>query len=196
MRGRERLVHQRTADVIALRALLYERGYVFPVGMSHLNRMTALVQDETVDLHALIQEECLDLLGQIAEKTARIIERTTKLKTLATQSDRARRLQTMLGGWTTDGRCSRSVWFRHGGIQNRAQLCGLVGLCSSAAFLRRQGAPWSHNEGWSSRYPTPVDHRRNVETELARTAHNYGGQLAVTHAGAQTQDAGRDRARQ
>ena len=96
-RGRERLVHQRTADVNALRALLYEHGYVFPVGMSHLNRMTAVVQDETVDLHALIREECLDLLGQIAEKTARIIERTTKLKTLATQSDRARRLQTMPG---------------------------------------------------------------------------------------------------
>ncbi|MEN8742052.1 MAG: IS110 family transposase [Phaeobacter gallaeciensis] len=96
-RGRERLVHQRTADVNALRALLYEHGYVFPVGMSHLNRMTALVRDETVQLHALIREECLDLLGQIAEKTARIIERTTKLKTLATQSDRARRLQTMPG---------------------------------------------------------------------------------------------------
>jgi len=96
-RGRERLVHQRTADVNALRALLYEHGYVFPVGMSHLNRMTALVEDETVNLHALIREECLDLLVQIAEKTARIIERTTKLKTLAAQSDRARRLQTMPG---------------------------------------------------------------------------------------------------
>lgn len=96
-RGRERLVHQRTADVNALRALLYEHGYVFPVGMSHLNRMTALVQDETVDLHTLIREECLDLLAQIAEKTARIIERTTKLKTLAAESDRARRLQTMPG---------------------------------------------------------------------------------------------------
>lgn len=96
-RGRERLVHQRTADVNALRALLYEHGYVFPVGMSHLNRMTALVEDEIVNLHALIREECLDLLVQIAEKTARIIERTTKLKTLAAQSDRARRLQTMPG---------------------------------------------------------------------------------------------------
>lgn len=96
-RGRERLVHQRTADVNALRALLYEHGYVFHIGMSHLNRMTAFVQDETADLHALIREECLDLLVQIAEKTARIIERTTKLKTLAAQSDRARRLQTMPG---------------------------------------------------------------------------------------------------
>src|SRR5690606_4581209 len=96
-RARERLVHQRTADVNALRALLYEHGHVFPIGMSHLARMTAFVQDETGDLHALIREECLDLLVQIAEKTARIIARTTKLKALAAQSDRARRLQTMPG---------------------------------------------------------------------------------------------------
>jgi len=96
-RARERLVHQRTADVNTLRALLYEHGHVFPIGMSHLARMKAFVQDETGDLHALIREECLDLLMQIAEKTARIIGRTTKLKTLAAQSDRARRLQTMPG---------------------------------------------------------------------------------------------------
>ena len=96
-RGRERLVHQRTADVNALRALLYEHGYVFPVGMRYLDRMTALVDDDTSDLPALIREECQDLLAQIAEKTAHITERTAKLKALASQSDRARRLQTMPG---------------------------------------------------------------------------------------------------
>ena len=96
-RGRERLVHQRTADVNALRALLYEHGHVFPQGIRSLNRITALVEDRTADLHPLIREECLDLLAQIAEKTARIIDRTAKLKTLAAESDRARRLQTMPG---------------------------------------------------------------------------------------------------
>jgi transposase len=59
--------------------------------------MTALVEDEITDLPALIRDECQDLLAQIAEKTARITERSKKLKTLATQSDRARRLQTMPG---------------------------------------------------------------------------------------------------
>lgn len=96
-RGRERLVHQRTGDVNALRALLYEYGYVFPQGIRSLIRMKALVEDETSNLHALIREEFLDLLAQIAEKTARIIERTAKLKALAAESDRARRLQTMPG---------------------------------------------------------------------------------------------------
>lgn len=96
-RGRERLVHQRTADVNALRALLYEHGYVFPIGLRYLDRIASLVNDETSDLPALIREECQDLLVQIVAKTERITERTAKLKTLATQSDTARRLQTMPG---------------------------------------------------------------------------------------------------
>ena len=96
-RGRERLVQQRTGDVNALRALLYEHGHVFPAGIRCLGRMTALVEDEASGLPALIREECLDLLTQIAEKTARITERNKKLSALASQSDRARRLQTMPG---------------------------------------------------------------------------------------------------
>ena len=39
----------------------------------------------------------MDLLAQIAGKAARITERTMKLKTLAAESDRARRLQIMPG---------------------------------------------------------------------------------------------------
>ena len=96
-RGRERLVHQRTADVNALRALLYEHGHVFPAGIRYLDRMTALAEEEASDLPVLIREECKDLLAQIAETTARIAERTAKLKALAARSDRARRLQTMPG---------------------------------------------------------------------------------------------------
>src|SRR6056297_2578075 len=96
-RGRERLVYQRTADVNALRALLYEHGHEFPAGIRYLDRMRALVEDEASDLPVLIREECQDLVTQIAEKTTRIIERTAKLMTLAAQSDRARRLQTMPG---------------------------------------------------------------------------------------------------
>jgi len=96
-RGRERLVHQRTADVNALQALLSEHGHVFPAGIHYLDRMTALAEEEASDLPVLIREECKDLLAQIAETTARIAERTAKLKALAARSDRARRLQTMPG---------------------------------------------------------------------------------------------------
>ena len=96
-RGRERLVHQRTELVNALRALLYECGHVFPVGLVHLKRIEALVEDPNCDLPALIIAECQDLLSQIAEKTTRIDAKTKNVKAIAAKADTARRLQTMPG---------------------------------------------------------------------------------------------------
>lgn len=96
-RARERLVHQRTELVNALRAMLYECGHVFPVGLVHLKRIEALIEDPACDLPALIIAECQDLLAQIAEKTERITAKTRKLKALADETDTARRLQTIPG---------------------------------------------------------------------------------------------------
>lgn len=96
-RGRERLVHQRTELVNALRAVLYEYGHVFPIGLSHLKRIDALINDPACDLPALIIAECQDLLLQIAAKTERIDLKTKTLKALATKTDTARHLQTMPG---------------------------------------------------------------------------------------------------
>lgn len=96
-RSRERLVHQRTELVNALRAVLYEYGHVFPAGIGHLKRIEALVEDPTCDLLALITVECRDPLAQIAEKTDRIDATTKSLKALAAETDTARRLQTMPG---------------------------------------------------------------------------------------------------
>lgn len=96
-RGRERLVHQRTELVNALRAVLYEYGNVFPTGLAHLKRIAAVVEDPGCDLPALIVAECQDLLAQIAEKTERIEAKTKALKALAAETDKARRLQTMPG---------------------------------------------------------------------------------------------------
>ena len=59
--------------------------------------MKALLEDEASDLPALIRKDCQDLLARIAKKAARIDERTAKLETLASQSNRARRLQTIPG---------------------------------------------------------------------------------------------------
>lgn len=96
-RSRERLVIQRTADVNALRALLYEHGYVFPARTRHLNRIATVLEDAEANLPALIKKECIDLLAQITENTERITARTKKLSALAKTSDQARRLQTMPG---------------------------------------------------------------------------------------------------
>lgn len=96
-RGRQRLVHQRTELVNALRATLYECGHVFPTGIGHLKRMDELVNGSNCDLPVLIISECQDLVLQIVEKTERIETKNKTLKALATETDTARRLQTMPG---------------------------------------------------------------------------------------------------
>jgi transposase len=96
-RGRERLVHQRTELVNALRSTLYEYGHSVPQGIGHLKRIEAILDEPHSDLPVLVREECRDLLAQIAEKTARIDARTDRIKALAAETGTARRLQTMPG---------------------------------------------------------------------------------------------------
>lgn len=71
-RARERLLHQRTELVNALRSVLYEYGHVFPKDIAHLRRIEAVLSDPASDLPALVRDECHDLLEQISEQTARI----------------------------------------------------------------------------------------------------------------------------
>lgn len=96
-RARERLLHQRTELVNALRSVLYEYGHVFPKGIAYLRRIEAVLAEPHCDLPALVREECLDLLEQISEQTARIEAKTAKARFLSLENDTARRLQTMPG---------------------------------------------------------------------------------------------------
>ena len=96
-RARERLVHQRTELINAVRACLYEYGHIVPQGIHHVQRTADILNAPDNDLPDLMCEECRDLLEQIAEKTERINIRTRKIKALTTQADTSRRLQTMPG---------------------------------------------------------------------------------------------------
>lgn len=96
-RVRERLVRQRTELVNALRSVLYEFGHPTPPGIGHLKRIEAIIETENSDLPELVRGECRDLLLQISEKTQRIETKTKQIGVLATQTDTARRLQTMPG---------------------------------------------------------------------------------------------------
>ncbi len=91
-RSRERLVHQRTELVNAVRACLYEYGHVVPQGIHQIKRIEEILNEPNSDLPALMREDCQDLLKQIAEKTARIDARPQKIKALARETDTARRL--------------------------------------------------------------------------------------------------------
>lgn len=96
-RARERLVHQRTELVNALRAFLYEYGHAVPQGIHQIKQIEDILSGPNSDLPDLMREECRDLLNQIAEQTGRINARTGKIKALAAEAETARRLQTIPG---------------------------------------------------------------------------------------------------
>ena len=96
-RGRERLVHQRTELMNAVRSNLYEYDPVVPQGIAQIKRIAAIVEDPDSELPELVREECRDLIEQIADKTARIDARMKKVRALAAKTDAARRLQAMPG---------------------------------------------------------------------------------------------------
>lgn len=141
-RSRERLVHQRTELVNALRAVLYEYGHVVPKGIAHLTRIEEIVGAANSDLPEVAREECLDLLEQIADKTRRIETKTKKMKELAATANIARRLQTMPGvgpltalaieAFAPDMSC-----FKHG--RDFAAWLGLVPLQRSSGGKERLG---------------------------------------------------------
>ena len=96
-RSRERLVHHRTEQVNALRAVLYEHGYVIPQGIASISRVEDILGGQNCDLPDLVCEECRELLAQIASNTKLINAKTDLIKQLAKETDMARRLQTIPG---------------------------------------------------------------------------------------------------
>ena len=204
-RSRERLVHQRTELVNALRAVLYEYGHVFPTSPVHLKRVEAL-EDQACDLPALIIAECRDFLAQIAEKTERIDAKTKELKALAAETDTARRLQTMPGvgpltalaveAFAPDMaqfKCGRDLFARET-VPPDSFLTPLTlaGALASAAFLRRQGAAWAYLESRPEGYSTAFDHRGDDTDHGPHPSKASGGELARAAAGQEAEDVGRD----
>ncbi|RWP57661.1 MAG: IS110 family transposase [Mesorhizobium sp.] len=96
-RTREQLVNQRTELVNALRAHLYEFGYIAPQGIRYLSRLECFVEDENAKLPDLAREICRDLLDQIYQLTGRIDALRKKIDALSREAEASRRLQTMPG---------------------------------------------------------------------------------------------------
>jgi transposase len=96
-RSREQLINHRTELVNALRAHLYEFGYVAPQGIGHLSRLEGVIEDEDAELPDLVRNICRDLLDQIGQLTARIDVLKKRIDALSKQAETSRRLQTMPG---------------------------------------------------------------------------------------------------
>lgn len=96
-RTREQLVRQRTDLINALRAHLYEYGYIVPQGIGHQGRLEEILVEPKSELPELVREVGRTLLEQIAGKNDAILSMDRKMRHLAAQSDNARRLQTIPG---------------------------------------------------------------------------------------------------
>lgn len=96
-RTREQLVRQRTDLINALRAHLYEYGYIVPQGIGHQGRLKEILDEPKSELPELVREVGRTLLEQIAGKNDAILSMDRKMRHLAAQSDNARRLQTIPG---------------------------------------------------------------------------------------------------
>ena len=96
-RSRDRLIHHRTEHVNALRAVLYEYGYVIPQGIASIRRIEDILARPNCDLPDLVCDECRHLLEQISSNTKLINAKTDLIKQLAKQTNMARQLQTIPG---------------------------------------------------------------------------------------------------
>lgn len=81
----------------ALRAYLYEFGYVVPQGIGHLRRLAEIVEAENTELPDLVREICSDLLNRIAGMTDRLETLKKMIDALSNEAETSRRLQTMPG---------------------------------------------------------------------------------------------------
>ena len=96
-RAREQMVNQRTELVNALRAHLYEFGYIAPQGIGHLRRLEEVIEDERCTLPDLVRDTCCDLLDQIWRLTERINALKKRIDVLSKEAAVSQRLQTMPG---------------------------------------------------------------------------------------------------
>lgn len=187
-RARERIVHQRTELVNALRAVLYEYGQVVPLGIGHVKRIEQMIEDDSIDLPEIVREECRDLLTQINEQTVRIEQKMKKLTTLSQQSDAARRLQTRYR--PNDSACRRGVCPGDGKLPLRTGLCGVARTCSPTVLVWRQGEARLCLKSRSGRYSAASYYWCHGAGELGQPQAPSSRKLAGANAGQEAKNAG------
>lgn len=155
-RGRERLVHQRTELVNALRSHLYEYGHAVPQGIGQIRPIEAIILASNSDLPKLVWEECLDLLKQIAEKTIRIDLKINNINILAAEGDIARRLPTMPGVGPLSALAIEAIASYMGRFRRGRDFSAWLGL-----------VPRQHSSGGKERLAEILDQRVITDNQIA-----------------------------
>lgn len=159
-RTREQFVNQRTELVNALRAQLYEFGYVAPQGIGHLPRLAEIVEDESADLPDLVRDICSALLDQIDQFSSRLAALKKTMDTLSKQAATSRRLQAMPGVGPIAALAIETFAPRDGGFQVRSRFRRLARAGPSAELERRQATIREGIEDGPARYSAVAHHRR------------------------------------
>lgn len=154
-RCRERLVHQRTELVNALRACLYEYGHVAPQGIAQLGRIAEIINDPCSDLPELARAKCQDMLEQISEQTARIECEDSENRGTGGASRHGAAIADHAGPWSVDCDGHRSLFAGDGSVPLRAGLRCVAWPGSASVLIRGQGAARRH--GKSGKTPTSGD---------------------------------------
>jgi transposase len=96
-RTRAQFIRQRTEAINALRAHLYEFGYIAPTGVQNVKQLALIVEADSSDLPALVRFSCRELIEQITRLTERLAVLDKEIARLSGQGEVARRLRTMPG---------------------------------------------------------------------------------------------------
>jgi len=94
-RTRAQFIRQRTEAINALRAHLYEFGYIAPIGVQNVKQLVEIVDADNSDLPALVRFSCRELIEQISRLTERLAVLDKEISRLS--GEVARRLRTMPG---------------------------------------------------------------------------------------------------
>lgn len=97
-RTRSLFIRQRTEAVNALRAHLYEFGYIAPIGIQNVKQLILIVESDSSELPALVRFACGEFIEQIARLTERLAALDKEIARLSGQGAVARRLRSMPGG--------------------------------------------------------------------------------------------------
>lgn len=96
-RTRAQFIRQRSEAANALRAHLYEFGYVAPLGIGQVKRLAEIIETERERLPAPVRLACGELLTQIAQLSERLRCLDREIALQSGRGEIARRLQTMPG---------------------------------------------------------------------------------------------------
>lgn len=90
-RTRAQFIRQRTEAINALRAHLYEFGYIAPTGVRNVKQLTLIVEDDSSDLPSLVRFACREVIDQITRLTERLAVLDKEIARISGQGETARR---------------------------------------------------------------------------------------------------------